>query len=195
MMKTIKTIIAILAVSIFAMSCSKDDDPSLALAIAPLQDPLAGYLNASGLYQKVSIKINGPDYEFGYSFIPLVNGKMTAIVAKIPDIRMAMRVTIWDKVAGTVLLTEAIDIVAAGVVVTKQISPLDLVKNKEYFITINSNDWYERKRTDNNSAFYPITVGDLQITSYSYRSGTAQAIPNSPQNNFYSGDLSFTFQK
>ncbi len=162
---------------------------------APEQNPLAGYLTATGFDQKTTNQVNAGDYEFGYSFIPLVNGKITAIVAKIPDVRPGMRVTIWDKVAGTVLRTETIDITSSGVEVTKPIAALDLVSGKEYFITFNSNDWYDRRKTDGSNVTYPFTVGDIKITSYSFKSGTTQSIPNSPQLNYYAGDCTFKFQK
>jgi hypothetical protein len=179
-----------------ALSCSKDDDPVVEpTPIVPEQNPLAGYLAASGFDQRTVNQVNLGDYEFGVSFIPTVNGKMTAIVAKIPEARPAMRVTIWDKVAGTVLRTETVDITTAGVEVTKTITALDLVKDKEYFLTFNSNDWYDHRRTDNANVTYPFTVGDIKITSYSYKSGTAQALPNSPQLAYYAGDISFKFQK
>ena len=179
-----------------ALSCSKDDDPVVEpTPIFPEQNPLAGYLAASGFDQRLTNQVNLTDYEFGFSFIPTANGKMTAIVAKIPDVRLAMRVTVWDKVAGTILRTESIDITAAGVEVTKAITALDLVKDKEYFLTFNSNDWYDHRRTDSANVTYPFTVGDIKITSYSFKDGTAQVIPNSPQLSYYAGDISFKFQK
>ncbi|WP_310557377.1 hypothetical protein [Flavobacterium sp.] len=182
--------------TVFTISCSKDDPaPIPPVVLAPLQDPLAGYLAASGFDQKSTNQVNLTDYEFGYSFIPLVNGKMTAIVAKIPDVHAGMRVTVWDKVAGTVLRTETIDITAAGVEVTKAITPLDLVKDKEYFLTFNSNDWYDHRRTDNANVVYPFIVGDLKITSYSFTSGSTQTMPNSPQLSYFAGDCTFKFQK
>jgi hypothetical protein len=189
-MKTIKTTLVILAASLFTISCSKDEDIK-----APLQNPLAGYLAATGFDQKIVNRPNSGDYEFGYSFIPLVNGKMTAIVVKIPDAHLGLRVTIWDKATATVLRTESVDVASAGVEVTKEINALDLTKDKEYLITFNSNDWYDHKKTDGTGVTYPFTVGDLKITSYSFISGTAQAIPNSVQTTYYAGDLSFKFQK
>ncbi|MFM9988732.1 hypothetical protein [Flavobacterium sp.] len=193
-MKTIKTTIAILAIAILAISCSKDDEPTPVVVI-PEQNPLAGYLTASGFDQKLTNRVDSGDYEFGYSFTPLVNGTMTAIVAKIPDTHIGMRVTIWDKIAGTVLRTETIDVATAGVEVTKVITALSLIKDKEYFITFNSNDWYDHRKTDGTAVTYPFTVGDIKVTGYSFASGTAQAIPNSPQTTYYAGDVSFKFQK
>lgn len=195
-MKTIKIVSgAILCLSIFAISCSKDDEATPETPLAPEQNPLAGYLTASGFDQRTTNQVNLSNYEFGYSFIPLVNGKMTAIVVKIPDARTGMRVTVWDKVAGSVLRTETIDIATAGVEVTKAITALDLVKDKEYFLTFNSNDWYDHRRTDNANVTYPFTVGDIRITSYAYRTGTDQGIPNVPTLSYYAGDCTFKFQK
>ena len=187
----------LLSLSLSVINCSKDDAPAPTppVVVAPLQDPLAGYLAASGFNQKITTSINGADYEDGYSFIPLVNGKMTAIVVKIPDARLGLRVTVWDKVAGTVIITETIDVATAAVEVTKQITALDLVKDKEYFITMNTNDWYEYRKTDNTAVTYPFTVGDIKITSYRNKIGTAQAMPVNQAFTFYSGVCSFKFQK
>jgi len=204
MRKTIKVTIAILTITTFSIcfasslllvSCSKDDPAPEPIVMEPEQNPLAGFLTATGFNQNTIEYINTGDYEFGFSFIPLVNGKMTAIVAKIPDTHTAMRVTIWDKLAGTVLRSETIDITTAGVEVTKAISALSLVKDKEYFITFNSNDWYDHRRTDSSSATYPFTVGDIKITSYAYHSGATQSLPNTTQTVYYAGDCSFKFQK
>ncbi len=184
-----KALLLCLVISFF--SCSKSDDAPA----QPTQNPLAGYLSASGFDQKTTNAVNGTDYEFGYSFIPTVNGKMTAIVVKIPDARSGLRVTVWDKATATVLRTETLDVATAGVEVTKDIQALDLTSGKEYFITMNGNDWYEHQKTNGSNVSYPFTVGDIRITSYAYRVGTAQAIPNSTILNFYSGDCSFKFQK
>ena len=187
----------LLSLSLSVINCSKDDAPAPAppAVLAPLQDPLPGYLAASGFNQKITPSINGTDYEDGYSFIPLVNGKMTAIVVKIPDARLGLRVTVWDKVAGTVIRTETVDVATAGVEVTKQITALDLVKDREYFITMNTNDYYEYSKTDNTAVTYPFIVGDIKITSYGNKYGTAQVMPLNQELRFYSGDCSFKFQK
>ena len=190
-------LVLLLSFSLSITNCSKDDAPAPTppVVLASLQDPLTGYLAASGFDQKTGNITNSSDWEFGYSFIPLVNGKMTAIVVKIPDARLGMRITVWDKAAGTIIRTESIDIATAGVEVTKQITALDLIKDKEYILTMNSNDWYFRSRTNDAAVTYPFTVGDIKITSYLITSGTAQVIPNTPVSVYYSGNCSFKFQK
>lgn len=197
-MKILIAIFATTILSIITFSCSKDDTPApapVAPILAPLQDPLQGYLTASGFIQKKDVLVNRSDFEFGYSFIPLVNGKMTAIIVSLPDSRSGLRVTIWNKATATAIRTENIDVPVANVDLIKQITALDLVKDKEYFLTINSNDWYERKKTDVTDVVYPFTVGDIKITASGYTVGTSQTMPTIFPVNFYSGDCSFKFQK
>lgn len=201
-MKTLNTKLAILAITLLTIatniSCSKNDDPvvtPLPVVVAPLQDPLQGYLAASGFNQVTASIINSGNAEFGYSFVPLVNGKITAIVVKIPDTRTALKVTIWDKTTATVIRSETMDITTSGVETIKIITPLDLIKDKEYVITMNSNDFYDHRKTDNSNAVYPFVVGDLKITSYGYAVGAQQVMPNSIFLPGYAGDCSFKFQK
>jgi hypothetical protein len=199
-MKTLKTKILLLAITLFAssllfISCSKKDEPILTPTQAPEQNPLAGYLAATGFDQVTSNNINLINSEFGLSFKPLVNGKITAFVVKIPDVNATLRMTIWNKTSGTVLKTETINYATAGLEVTKEITPLDIFAGTEYFVTFNSGDWYNRRRTNGSNATYPITVGDISITGYSYANGLAQTLPDSPQLSYYGGDISFKFQK
>lgn len=204
-LKNFKTI-SIFAFSLFIssislMSCSKNDEPTAVTPVTPItplapeQDPLNGYLIASGFNQVTSSFVNNSDRELGYSFIPLVNGKITAIVVKIPDTRSALRVTIWDKVTGGALRTESINVTTADTEVTKTIAPLELIKDKEYVISMNTNDLYVHKKTDSSNALYPFEVGDIKITSFVIGSSTLQVIPNLIINYQYVGDCSFKFQK
>ena len=198
-MKTIQTTITILAIIIFTFSCSKDDAPApiRPVVLAPLQDPLPEYLAVTGFDQKVTEIIDEPsNAERGFSFIPLINGKITAIVVKMPSVNnTGMRVTIWDKIANVVLRTETINITTANTVTTKTITALDLLKNKEYFITFNSNNRYKREKTNGSNATYPIAVGDILITGFSYQNGLSQSMPIYSVSNYMSGDCSFKFQK
>ncbi len=175
-------------------SCSKDDD-SPAPAPAVEQNPLSGYLTASGFDQVTTPTVNSTPYEFGYSFKPSVNGKITALVAKLPDANAALRVTIRNKATSAILRTETMNVAAAGVETTLTITALDLVAGTEYWITLNSDDWYTHRKTDNSNVTYPFTVGDIVITGYGYKSGTAQDAPNAFPMNYYAGDLSFKFLK
>lgn len=181
----------VMAITFSLYNCSKSDDP----ATNPEVNPLSSYLAATGFSEKTTNFINLGTYEFGLSFKPIVNGKITAFVVKIPDTNAALRMTICNKTTATVLRSETINYATPGVEVTKEISGLDVVAGTEYFVTINSNDWYEHKRNDSSNITYPIVIGDLSITGYAYIGGTAQAMPTIPYLSYYGGDISFKFQK
>jgi hypothetical protein len=192
-MKALKTILAMAFIAVLG-SCSKDDKTP-EVALAPIQDPLQGYLQASGFNQKTTEFKNGNRVETGFSFMPLVKGKITAIVVKIPDVQSGIRVTIWDKATTAIIRTESIDITSSGIEVIKPISAIDLVQDKEYFITMNSDDVYSRKKTDGSAVTYPFVIGDIKITSYGFVLGATQKMPDNPFFLEYSGDISFKFQK
>jgi Domain of unknown function (DUF4082) len=199
-LKIFKTTISIVAFAFLAstlllVSCSKKDEPIVATPLATEQDPLTGYLAASGFNQNTEEILNNIDRELGYSFIPLVNGKITAIVVKIPDTRTALKVTIWDKANSSVIRTETIDITSSGVETIKTISPVNLIKDKEYVISMNSNDYYVHTKTNGSSATYPFVIGDIKVTSFLERGGVNQIIPILTSSPAYAGDCSFKFQK
>jgi hypothetical protein len=197
-MKTLKTKISILAVALLTIlgSCSKDDAPTIPpIIVAPEQRPLFGYLAASGFNQTTTSFVNSNDLEVGYSFIPLTNGKITAIIARIPDVRGSLRATIFDKATGGILRTEILNSAAAEIEVVKTIAPLDLIQGKEYVISINSNDFFVHKRTDNADVSYPFTIGDIKITALLADLGTNQVMPAPANLDRYVGDVDFKFQK
>lgn len=193
-MKIVKRILAIVVTTMLFISCSNDDATPLTPVVpVPVeQNPLSGYLAATGFNQKLTEVGNAPSSsEYGFSFKPKVTGKMTAIIAKLPD-DMNVRVTIWDKQTGTPYRTGVLNITQIATEFT-QVVDIDLVKDKEYMITVNNNNWYKHARTDGSNATYPLAVGDIVITGYGYKPGTAQAMPNIFVSNYYSGDLSFKF--
>lgn len=199
-MKTLKTILAITVLSLFSISCSKDDD-SKPVKPEPVvyaeEDPLIAYLAGSGFDQKMDEFKNANSSEYGFSFKPTVNGRINSLVVKMPDVNTALKVTIWDAAAKTVIRTETISVPAANVSVEKQITPITLTKDKEYYITRNSNDYYRRYRANGSAAVYPIIAGNITITGYAYIS-TAEGVvtfPTNLLNTDYAGDTSFRFQR
>jgi hypothetical protein len=73
--------------------------------------------------------------------------------------------------------------------------PLALVKDKEYTITMNSNDYYMKTKTNGTAATYPMTIGNVIITSYREGYGLAQTFPQGTQPDYYDGNCSFNFQR
>ncbi len=185
-----------LAVLSFATitSCKSDDDETPAI-VYPDQNPLDGYLSATGFNQSSTIYTNAGSYEFGVEFTPNVKGKIKAITAKLPAINNNLKVTIWDATTKTVLRTEVINVSSVNTLITATISDLALEKDKKYAITMNSDDWYQRNKTDLSNTTYPVTSGNITIHRYGYRTGSTQTYPTSFPVSYYAGDLSFVFQQ
>lgn len=186
----------LLTLTISSLSCSHDDDPAPVVPTPPVyeeQNPFEGYIIASG-FTDVTPITTIQDTEFGLSFKPLVNGKITAIVTKFPTTNSHMRITFWNKSgSGSVIRTNYINVATAGEEITTVITPLNLVANNEYMISFNSSDWYDHRKPPGTSTDYPFTIGDISITAFGIKSGTEQSIPNSFTNMFYKGDVSFKF--
>ena len=195
-MKTLKTIIALFTISIFTISCSSDDDKTEEVKYAE-ENPLDAYMAGSGFSQKAVDVKNSGIYEYGFSFKPTVTGKINALIVKIPDVNTALRITLWDAATKTVIKSETVNVATANVTVEKAITPIALTKGKEYFFTVNSDDWINRTKTDGSAATYPIVAGNITITGYAYISSTAAEtlFPTNARNTYYAGDMTFKFQQ
>ena len=195
--KNILKVATFFALVFLLFNCSKDEDPAPIAPTISEQNPLPGFLTLTGLDQKKTDEINSAsNVEFGLNFSPNVDGKITAIVVKLPVANPTLRVTIWDKVTGTKIRTETVDIATANVEVVKTIEAIPLLKDKEYVISYNTNDRYIRKRSDDAAISYGVVVGDIFIKSFSYRNSSVATITAPiPITNYYAGDCSFKFQK
>lgn len=187
-----KKIIVVLALATVLSSCSKDDNPTPSYTE---ENFMSGFLTNSGFSALTDNSVNNGDYEFGLEFTPLVKGKITFLKIKLPEANNALRITIWDKSTATpsVIRTETVNVTTIDAEQGFDISDLELQANKQYAITMNSNDWYNHRRTGNTEATYPITSGNIRIDNYKWISGTTQMYPTNVATTYYAGDLSFNF--
>jgi hypothetical protein len=185
-----KTIVAI-ATTLILFSCSKDDDrPNYSE-----ENFMTGFLTSSGFSASTDASINGGSYEFGTEFTPLVKGKITSLKVKPPATNGALRITIWDKstATATVIRSETVNVTAANTEQGFDIVDLELTANHQYAITMNSDDWYNHRRTGNTDVTYPITSGNIRIDNYKWIGGTTQSYPTNIALSYYAGDVSFNF--
>lgn len=189
MKKSILRTALFLFVSTLMISCSKDDDtPSF-----QEENFLNAYLAATNFNEANVSFINSGSYEFGLEFSPIVKGSMTSLRVQLPEANPSLRVTIWDKDAGTIIKTEIVNVAIANTVYNVDIVDIPLVKDKVYAVSMNSNDWFERKKTDETVATYPITAGNIKVINYLWLSGVSQTYPTIVATDYYAGDLSFNF--
>lgn len=196
-MKTSKTIFAILSAAFLTISCSSDDDKAPAPVVYQSENPLDLYMTTSGFSQKAVDAKNQGIFEFGFSFKPKVTGKITSFLAKIPDVNTALRITLWDVSTKTVIKSETMLVSVANMAFEKTILPISLIKDKEYFLSVNSDDWITRKKTDGSVTTYPIAAGNITITGYAFSPSTAteSVFPSTARNDYYAGDVSFLFKQ
>ena len=180
----------VLLIGVTTSGCKKDKEPAY-----PIVDFSGTYLSSTGFNQKSTDFVNSGDYEFGFEFTPVVKGKITSLLVKLPAVRTDLRVTIWNATSKTVLKTELVNVAGAGTSYDIDIADFALTKDSLYAFTMNSNDWYNREKTDGTSATYPVSVGDIKITKYIWKSGVAQVYPVNTSSTYYAGDAFFKFQR
>jgi hypothetical protein len=198
-MKTLKTKISILTITLFAssilfISCSKKDEPVPVAKVYQEENFLDTYLALTQFNQNTS-NVNTGSVEIGPEFTPLVTGKITSLKVKLPTVNTTLRITLWDKSAGTILKTETVNIATANTLLTFDISDIGLIKNKSYILSVNSTNFYQRTKTNNSDAIYPVIAGNIRIDGIKGLAGTNQIIPSISFLNLYLGDFSFNFQQ
>jgi len=195
-MKNLKfrPLLIVLFAAITFASCDKDDDN--VPYVFPSENPLNGFLLDSGFGQVVTSNTDQiTNRELGFRFRPTASGAITALAVKIPGVNSNLRVTIWDADTQEVIKEETFNVASSGVAVTKSIVAVGLMKDHDYMITMNTNDWYTHSRTDDANASYPFTEANIQVLGYGYAIGTNQTFPNLSSGNTFDGDVSFTFQR
>jgi len=174
-------------------SCSKDDDATK--TTFKEENPLIGYLTNGGINGTVIDVVDGNASEVGNEFTPLVKGTIKAIVVGLPQSNSNLRVTLWDATTKTVIRKEYINVAKAATTTTKTIEPIELVKDKRYAITMNSDDWYYREKANGSPISYPVISGNIRFDSFGYTPTLGLIYPIEFSNDYYNGDLSFIFQQ
>jgi hypothetical protein len=198
--KTIKTTFALVMLTLLTFSCSKNDETPTTNNSVPFPEEnfLAAFLAASGFDQVNTPEVTNPIayYSWGFSFKPKVNGTINSVVLKLPSSDGDVKVRIW-KVSTQALLKEVSIIVATNnLAVTKTIEKLPLLKDEEYLIVMDTNSYFERKRSDNQSVNFPVEANNIKLTGI-FNSSLTNTFPGFGQPNraYYFGDLSFNFQQ
>jgi hypothetical protein len=222
-MKTLKTILALLTFALLTISCSDDDmTEPVTYKAEPItnneempynkenshiengpyneENPLDTYLANSGFNQETSEYVDFEViHESGFSFKPVVSGKINSIIVKIPYVNTALRVTLWNVATRSVIKSVVVNVPTADLAVEKTITPIALNKDKEYLISVKSAGWIRRSKTDGSAAEYPILAGNIIITGFAATSVTGKVeefiYPEINSDIFYKGDVSFKFQQ
>jgi hypothetical protein len=193
-----KVLLVLSVITIAVSSCKKDKTADPTPIVYGEENFLDGYLNKTGFEQKTTSFIGGSYYNIGFDFVALVKGRITSLKVKLPSVTGALKVTIWDKATATSIKTETVNVTLANTSFTIDIADIDLLKDKEYAISMSAIDYYLNKRTDNSSATYPVIVNNIKILAHKESPSSAVSTPAYPAittTNQYAGNISFNFQR
>ncbi|UPQ77713.1 hypothetical protein M0M57_08705 [Flavobacterium azooxidireducens] len=187
--------IGLLFIAMGLFSCSSDDDTNNETTFTE-ENFFNGYLQATGFDEEIEI-VELPNIfdgsEFGLDFTPKVKGKITALKVKLPAVNPTLRITIWNKETNTILRTEIVNVATANSELSFDIPDVELIKDNQYAITMNTTDYFSRKNTADEPVNYPIVVGNIQINAFKFNFTASQTYPSETGDDFYDGDLSFDF--
>ncbi|WP_157960741.1 DUF4082 domain-containing protein [Nubsella zeaxanthinifaciens] len=191
---TIRSLILSVVLFFTISSCKKKDDQTPA-ANYPEENPLTAFLATTGLNQNNVSFTNPTSFEMGFGFKPKVKGVIKGITVKLPYVNSSLKVTIWEKATANAIKTVYVNVPNADQEVSVAIADLELVKNAEYVLSINSNKFYNHRRTDIATIVYPVDAGNISITG-SYTSSTNPVtIPSNVRTIEFTGDYSFIFKQ
>jgi len=196
-MKQIAQYLCLFCAVILIASCSEDESDYILLAF-PEENPYPEYLGHYGFDQnQIAYVDDNNSYEMGFSFQPLVVGNITALVVSLPDAHANLRITIWDKQAAQPIRTEYVNVATQAQEFVFPIDPLALETNKEYLITMNSDDYYFFVlQQQPEPIVYPHDFGNIRITGARIdMSNSGQIMPAEDSVNAVGGNCSFKFQQ
>lgn len=190
---SLKTLV-LLGLVLTLVNCSNDDETTpVASIVYGEENPLFAFLSRMPNTDTFVNDIGGIA-QTGYIFKPTVKGKINSLIVKIPSTNSALKVFLWDKVTLALVRSEIINVTTANTNTTKNITPIELEKNKEYIITIYTDDYYFHSTNNFSALPYPIIAANIQILQT--RSVNGELCPQAGgSSNGYSGDVSFNFQR
>ena len=189
-MKNFKIMMTVLLVTLL-FSCSSNDDEETP-AVYEEQNFLSGFLEKAEFDQS-NLMFTGYPLYFGFSFTPLVEGKINSFVIELPLNDEFAEIILWDKTSESVVYTKEINVIGNEELIV-EIDPIYLVKDKEYVLSVYSMSSLFRKNSADQDANFPIVEGDIKI-NHSAFDDDPSVMPDSVEYGLYFGDVSFNFQR
>ena len=184
-----KLLIPLLLLVVLINACKKDE-----AVIVPSETPLTSFFADSTI--KFGAKIlNSTFYEYGQRFQVSKAGKITKLGVRTPSPGV-YRLAIWDVATKTLISQKTVELTSGNIQTWGDITPQQLVANKQYYITYLSNNWnvaYPKMGTDFS---YPIAKSNVIILAYGYAISAIGAVPKYPTvepKSYIAGFVDFTF--
>lgn len=185
MKKLFKFSVVLVLFAFSIVSCSKTNIKTEKTNI------LLEYIKGTQLYNIIT---NEGSYEFGVIVEMLKAGSITELCVKMPE-DDTYRVTLWRLGEDTSVVTQVNISVDSGQYKCISISKVDVIEGEVYAITVNSDDWYDYRLLEGAEIpLYPRIVGNVEVLSYGYISGSTQAFPVFFPTTYYAGIADFVFE-
>lgn len=113
----------------------------------------------------VTANPNNNIFEYGLRFIVTRKGRMVKVGSRLPKAGI-YRISIWDIATKTVITQQYVYQLTGNVQAWADIPALALTANKEYFISIISDNWNEAYPKVGSTITYPITKGSLKVLAF-----------------------------
>ncbi|WP_282135862.1 DUF4082 domain-containing protein [Seonamhaeicola maritimus] len=186
-MRIQKLIIAFVVLGLNLSSCSKNEDADI-IEILP-EYPMKTLME-DGAMELVNTKVNSPNtHEIGYRFKSFKNGEITALGIRVPD-NGSYRVTVWNvdtqEILGTAYVTST-----SGLLSFEDIDPINIESGTEYFVGINTNDYYIFN--DSGNDIFPVESNNILVLGYSAQFGANQVLPGNLVTTAYLGMVDVKF--
>lgn len=170
---------------IISLSCGNDD---VETPPQPSQFPMKTLIE-NGILD-LNSTVNSPNtFELGYLFKTFKNGKIKSVSIRIPS-NDSYRVSLWNFDTKELLITQQIQS-SNGLISTKEISPITINSSVNYFISVNTNDYYIFNK--GGAVIFPTDIGDVLVKSYGSYLGTTQILPTTFSTTNYLGMVDFEF--
>jgi hypothetical protein len=158
------------------------------------ENPLANFLAKSTFTKFEPLRQQGvPTDEIGFTFRPRVNGTITAVSIKVPNVASDVPVTLWDGTTKSQIKTVLISTSASDVTATVSVTPISLIAGNTYVISMNTNNSYDYQNADAGTS-YPVSVCNIDILNCCYNYGFGTSFPGTIYaNTKFRGHVDFTF--
>lgn len=184
-------LLLLLAMASVLLVCKKAGDEALA------ENPLLGYLSATRFNERVVGFGEGDGYQMGLSFRFLHAGVLSALTLKLPFDREDVRINLWDATERRILKTYTVAIAPKAIEVVLPIEDFAVHADKTYTLSYEGNAYYYWNRKDESAAGYPVSVGSIVLTGYSWTALRSANVgyPDVFELHYYAGDLSFVYER
>lgn len=195
-----KFVVLMLLAAVFTNGCKKDKT-------VPSETPVkAASGNRNLLDSFVLFPSFGTSYEIGSKLYFTKNGKITKLGCRAGN-KGTFAVSLWDFETSTLLASTSVTIEDSSRFTYKGITPLEIVKNKRYVVSLNLTSggnpkdyWLYYKKnsagTDIEFNVFPVTTGNTVIEDSRYAESSTPVFPgtvNSPWMFSAGADLQFEY--